>query len=155
VSRIATEDEYMRTRQTLEEWRASGARLRASLEAAGLSPDHIELAMAAHLTMQDQMEGELAWYENARKGKIRPLPNLTRIGLSLIALRLARGLTQRQLAERLGVNEAQVSKDEKNEYHGISVERAQRIIDALEGSVTVTVSSQPHSEKAPDLVPAR
>ena len=61
-------------------------------------------------------------------GTIRPLPALARIGLSLIALRIANGLTQRQLAERLGVNEAQVSKDE---YHGISVDRAQRIIDAM------------------------
>ena len=53
------------------------------------------------------------------------------------------------------MNEAQVSKDEKNEYHGISVERAQRIIDALEGTVTLTVSTQPSSEEAPELVPAR
>lgn len=152
---IKTQREYEQSRQTLEEWRASGERLRASLEAAGLTPEHIELAMAGHLTMQDQMEGELAWYENARNGKIWPLPNLTSIGLSLIALRLARGLTQRQLAERLGVNEAQVSKDEKNEYHGISVERAQRIIDALDGSVTVTVSPERPAKTELDLIPAR
>ena len=152
---IKTQREYEQSRQTLEEWWASGERLRASLEAAGLSPDHVELAMAAHLTMQDQMEGELAWYDRAKRGEILPLPNLTRIGLSLIALRLARGLTQRQLAERLGVNEAQVSKDEKNEYHGISVERAQRIIDALEGSVTVAVSPERPAETELDLVPAR
>src|SRR5215203_5239645 len=97
---IKTQREYEQTQKTLEEWRASGEKLRVSLEAAGLSPEHIELAMASHLTMQAQMEGELAWFENARKGKIRPLPDLTSIGLSLIALRLARGLTQRQLAER-------------------------------------------------------
>src|SRR6185369_16604682 len=97
MSRIATEDEYRRARHTLEQWRASGGRLRTSLQAAGLSDDHVELAMAPHLTMQDQMEGELAWYDRARRGEILPLPNLTRIGLSLIALRLARGLTQRQL----------------------------------------------------------
>jgi DNA-binding XRE family transcriptional regulator len=152
---IATEDEYERTRQTLEEWRASGERLRASLEAAGLTPEHVELAMSGHLTMQDQMEGEINWYDRARRGEILPLPNLRNIGLNLIALRLARGLTQRQLAERLGVNEAQVSKDEKNEYHGISVERAQRIIDALEGSVTVAVSPERPAQTEIDLIPAR
>jgi transcriptional regulator with XRE-family HTH domain len=75
--------------------------------------------------------------------------------LSLIALRLARGLTQRQLAERLGVNEAQVSRDESNEYHGISVQRAQRTIDALEGSVTVAVSPERPTATELDLVPAR
>jgi DNA-binding XRE family transcriptional regulator len=98
------------------------------------------------LAMQDQMEGELDWYDRARRGDIRPLPNLRSIGLSLIALRIAKGLTQRQLAERLGVNEAQVSKDERNDYHGISVERAQRIIDAMEGSVTLTVTTESPSK---------
>jgi hypothetical protein len=55
----------------------------------------------------------------------------------------------RTVAERLGVNEAQVSKDESNEYHGISVERAQRVIDALEGSVTVAVSPEQPDEPTP------
>ena len=49
----------------------------------------------------------------------------------LIALRIYKGLTQRQLAERLGVSEAAVSRDECNEYHGITLERAQRVLDAL------------------------
>lgn len=139
---IKTQREYERAQRTLAQWRASGEKLRASIEATGLSPEHVETCMAPHLTMQDQMQGELDWYDNARKGAIRPLPTLARIGLSLIALRLANGLTQRQLAERLGVNEAQVSKDEKNEYHGISVDRAQRIIDAMGGSVTVALTAE-------------
>ena len=138
---IKTEREYEQSKKTLAQWRASGEKLRASIEATGMSPEHVELCMQPHLAMQDQMEGELAWYEGAKRGEIIPLPTLASIGLSLVALRLAKGLTQRQLAERLGVNEAQVSKDEKNDYHGISVERAQRIIDAMEGSVTVTVST--------------
>ena len=29
------------------------------------------------------------------------------------------------------VNESQVSRDERNEYHGITVDRASRILDAL------------------------
>jgi DNA-binding XRE family transcriptional regulator len=148
MSVIHTQREYEQTQRLLEQWRASGEKLRASIEAEGLSPEHVELCMAPHLTMQDSLEGQLAWYDRARCGDILPLPSLKRIGLSLIALRIAKGLTQRQLAKRLGVNEAQVSKDEKNEYHGISVERAQRIIDALEGSVTVTVS--PERPAAPE-----
>jgi len=152
---LKTKREYEDTHQRVQAMRGAEKKYRASLEAAGLAPDHIELAMAPMLTMLDQMEGELAWYENARNGKIHPLPNLKSIGLSLLALRLARGLTQRQLAERLGINEAQVSKDESNDYHGISVERAQRIIDALEGSVTLVVSAERPSEHRPELIPAR
>jgi DNA-binding XRE family transcriptional regulator len=152
---IKTQREYEHAQRTLEQWRASGEKLRASIEAAGLSPEHVETGMAPHLTMQDQMQGELDWYDNARKGTIRPLPTLARIGLCLIALRIANGLSQRQLAERLGVNEAQVSKDEKNEYHGISVDRAQRIIDAMGGSVTVAVSAEPPGHPTLELAEVR
>ena len=54
----------------------------------------------------------------------------------LVALRIALRLTQRELAERLGVHESQVSRDERNEYHGITVERASRILDALAVQLT-------------------
>jgi transcriptional regulator with XRE-family HTH domain len=53
------------------------------------------------------------------------------VGRTLVALRIALGLTQRELAERLDVNESQVSRDERNEYQGITVDRASRILDAL------------------------
>ncbi len=57
--------------------------------------------------------------------------NLDGIGQLLVALRIAQGITQRELAERLGVHGSQVSRDERNEYHGVTVERVQRILDAL------------------------
>jgi transcriptional regulator with XRE-family HTH domain len=69
-----------------------------------------------------------------------PVPTrLTSIGRLLIALRIAQGLTQRELAERLGISESLVTRDERNEYHGITVERAQRILDALSETVTARV----------------
>lgn len=54
------------------------------------------------------------------------------VGQMLIALRIVKGLTQRSLAERLNVTEAQISRDERNEYRGITTDRVQRILDALE-----------------------
>lgn len=140
---IRTEREYEEAQKRLAEVRDYAEKQRACFEAMSLPQEHVELAMSPTLAFLDSMQGEISWYEQARKAKIRPLPNLTSIGLSLIALRIAKGLTQRQLAERLGINEAQVSKDERNEYHGISVERAQRVLDALEGSVMVAVTPTP------------
>jgi transcriptional regulator with XRE-family HTH domain len=49
-------------------------------------------------------------------------------------------MTQKELAERLGVSESAISRDECNDYHGISVERAQRILDALEGQTTLMIA---------------
>src|SRR4051812_19920696 len=153
---IRTEREYAEAQKRLAEGREFAEQQRASFETMHLPKEHVELAMSPTLAFLASMEGEISWYEQARKGDIRPLSKLTSIGLSLIALRIAKDLTQRRLAERLGINEAQVSKDERNEYHGISVERAQRIIDALEGSVTVAVemstpgsSSPPRAETEP------
>jgi len=57
----------------------------------------------------------------------------------LIARRIAKGVRQQELAERLGVREVVVSKDERNEYHGITVARAQKIIKALGGIPTTTI----------------
>jgi transcriptional regulator with XRE-family HTH domain len=35
------------------------------------------------------------------------------------------------LAKRLDVHESQISRDERNEYFGISLERAAKVLDAL------------------------
>lgn len=137
-----TAQQYAETQKRLAEAQAFSKAQRAALEQSGRSAKHVALAMSPLLAMRDQLQGELDWFEQARRGEIRPVPSLSNIGVSLIALRIARGLTQRQLAERLGINEAQVSKDERNEYHGISVERAQRVLDALDGEVTVSVQLQ-------------
>lgn len=50
---------------------------------------------------------------------------------------------QRELAERLGVSEAQVSRDEHNEYHGITVDRVQRVLDAMNETLTSQVEDKP------------
>jgi len=47
------------------------------------------------------------------------------------------------LAERLGVSAAQVSRDERNEYHGITVERAQLILDRLGEKLTTRLDEKP------------
>jgi hypothetical protein len=39
----------------------------------------------------------------------------------------------------IGVHETQISRDERNEYHGITVERMKKILDALEVEVITKV----------------
>jgi len=60
-----------------------------------------------------------------------------------MATRIANGLTQQELAERLGVSAAQVSCDERNEYHGITAERAQLILERLGESLTARLDEKP------------
>ena len=49
-------------------------------------------------------------------------------------------LTQKQLAERLGLSAQQIQRWESNLYSGVGVERLQEIADALGMGVRETIS---------------
>jgi biotin operon repressor len=74
-----------------------------------------------------QLGGEVEWYKRVRRRDFGVIRDLSAVGTLLIALRIANGLSQRELAEKLGVSEAQVSRDERNEHHGITVDRAEGV----------------------------
>lgn len=149
---IRSEAEYQEALRRLEQGQDVAARQRAALAQAGFAPAEVAHGMEPLLAFQAQLAEEVAWYENARQHRLAPLTRLTEIGRLLIALRLANGLTQRELAARLGVHEAVVSRDERNEYHGITIERAQRILDALhEGTITRIAEPSPPPHQLADV----
>src|SRR5712664_3443154 len=57
--------------------------------------------------------------------------------------RVAQGISQRELARRLGVHETQVSRDERNEYFGITLERAAKILDVLNVRLHTKIAIEP------------
>ena len=126
---------------------AVAARQREVFEKAGFSADEVERGMEPLLSFQAQLADEIEWYENVRRGKFPIARRLTQLGQLLIALRIASGLTQRGLADRLAVSESVVSRDERNEYHGITIERAQRVLDALQASISTRVEGAPKVEQ--------
>ncbi|HAF08691.1 MAG TPA: hypothetical protein DCK98_01220 [Chloroflexi bacterium] len=81
----------------------------------------------------DDLRRQLAEYDRLRSGRevvltgssIEDLPRL------LVSARIARGLTQRELAERLGLQEQQIQKYEATDYAGASLARIQEVIEAL------------------------
>jgi hypothetical protein len=101
------------------------------LRKEGLAPDEVARALEPLQSFHIQLQEEVESYERLKRGDFGELQNLHGLGQTLIALRIFLGLTQRQLAKRLGVHESQVSRDERNEYHGITVERATQILDTL------------------------
>ena len=149
---IRTEREYQEAVKRLQQSRELAARQRAALEELGLSVDEVKRGMEPALSFQAELEEEVAWYERVMQGEIEPIRRLTEMGRVLIALRITRGITQAELARRMNVSEAQVSRDERNEYHGISVDRAQAILDALEATVLTQVEAstadEPHRKLA-------
>lgn len=96
-----------------------------------LRPEEVKRVLDPLWSFHLQLEEEARSYERLRRGEFDELKNLHGVGQLLISLRIARGMTQKQLADILDVHESQVSRDERNEYHGITLDRAARILDAL------------------------
>lgn len=136
---IRNEAQYQAACERMKRDREVALAQRQALAEAGFSPEEVERGMEPLLSFNAQLAEEVEWYENVRRHNFAPLRRLTDIGRTLIALRIANDLSQRELAERLGVSEASVSRDERNEYHGITMERAQRIMDALQATIVAHV----------------
>jgi len=137
---IRSEAEYQEALRRLKQDQQVAVQQKDALVKANLSAEEADRAMQPLLSFHAQLAEEVEWYENARRRSFPEINTLTQIGMLLIALRIADGISQHELAERLGVSESIVSRDERNEYHGITIERAQRILDALGALVVVKVA---------------
>jgi DNA-binding Xre family transcriptional regulator len=136
---IRSEYEYQQAVQRLEQEQQRLNQQQAKLEEMDLKPDEIKRAMDPMRSFHEQLAEEVASYERLKRGEFGEIRNLQGIGQLLIGLRISLNISQRELAERLGVHESQVSRDERNEYHGVTVERAQRIFEALGVEAHTTV----------------
>ena len=138
---IRSESEYRSAVERLREEESRMTDREQELAELDLSREEIKRAMDPLRSFHDQLQEEVASYENLKRGKFEELRNFEGLGRMLVALRIARGVSQRELAERLGVHESQISRDERNEYHGITVQRAGKILDALGASTRTQVVS--------------
>ena len=75
------------------------------------------------------LEGELKEYETLKSGgfDMGPLEVLADIPKLLIQARIAKGLSQRELAERLGVKEQQIQQYEATDYASASLRRIREV----------------------------
>jgi transcriptional regulator with XRE-family HTH domain len=128
---IRSESEYKQTVNRYREGLEFAEREREQLRSEGFSPEEIDRGVAPTLGFLSEMEWEIDWYERMRRGDFDVVRDLSDTGRLLIGARIAKGWTQRQLASALGVTEAQVSRDERNEYHGIASTRAAAILGIL------------------------
>ena len=109
----------------------------------GFTADQIAKLMEPLESFHMQLVEEIQSYERLKRGQFSEFENLSGLGQVLIGLRIARNMTQRELARRLNVDETMVSRDERNEYHGITVDRAKRVLDALGVRLVTRVEVEP------------
>ena len=130
---IRNERELRETKARLDDFREQVEATRRELEEQSTPEDHIRLATDPLEILASELEFDIQFYERLCTEGVRAVPSYPaeESGKELIALRIAKGWTQKQLAQALGVSEAQVSRDERNDYQGITQERRGRILTAL------------------------
>jgi hypothetical protein len=137
---IRTDAEYEAALAQVQANKEARQRHENELGAAGLSASQVSAAIGVIASFQGQLEEEVALYEQMRNGKF-DVTNLRHLGHALIGLRISSRITQRELAAKLQVHESQVSRWERSEYHGVSFERAQSVIDAIGAHINVNVAA--------------
>ena len=128
---IRNETEYKEAVDRLVEERGRLVEHRTRLKEAGLADEEIKRVIDPMESFNLQLQEEIETYERLKRGEFEELDNLRGLGYLIISLRIAKGISQRDLAKRLDIHESQVSRDERNEYFGITLERAIKILDAL------------------------
>jgi ribosome-binding protein aMBF1 (putative translation factor) len=98
---------------------------------------HPRLAKAEREALESQL-ADLKWqldeYEKLRSGKLKRLKtsSFQNLPIELIRARIARGLTQKDLARKLGVKEQQIQRYEETDYASASLSRLNEVIKALD-----------------------
>lgn len=128
---IRNETEYQEAMTRLAEERNRLTEHRARLKQTGLTDEEIKRVTDPMESFHLQLKEEVGSYERLKRREFDELDNFRGFGHLLISLRIAQGISQRDLAKRLDVHESQVSRDERNEYFGITLERAMRVLEAL------------------------
>jgi transcriptional regulator with XRE-family HTH domain len=130
---IRNDSELREAQARLADLRDQAQRVRKELAQRGLGEDAVSIAIAPQSAMADDIAWEVDLYEQLKAGDVDAVPGFApeERGKALICLRILKGWTQRHLAEALGVSEAVVSRDERNEYHGISLDKYGKVLTAL------------------------
>jgi HTH-type transcriptional regulator/antitoxin HigA len=93
--------------------------------------------------MIQQLEDELREYDQLKGGKL-VLPHIERlhdIVPFITKIRIAKGVSQTELARRLGVSKQVISRYEESEYQTVAIARLQEILDAIGIKTLVTLSA--------------
>lgn len=90
-----------------------------------------------------QLEDELHEYDRLKSGELA-LPHVERldeIAPFIAKIRIAKGISQTDLARRLGVSKQVISRYEENDYQTVAMARLQEILDAIGIKTAVTLSA--------------
>lgn len=128
---ITNEKQYRSTRRQLEKMR--GARLALDTE-GGTLPPVVRAAQQAALDSQiAELAKEINLYDRLRLGEVTEFEadGLHALPSILVQARIARGMSQKDLGDYLGLKEQQIQRYEAERYRSASLDRLIEVSDAL------------------------
>ena len=138
---ITNDVQFRNTKSWLARFETDAAEMEVRFPADGRSRLE-QLQIDAARAQADDLRVELADYELLKSGSTRTFEASSLRGLAdaLIKARIARGWTQRRLADELGIAEQQVQRYESTGYSAASLSRLTDITEALGVTVTETIT---------------
>jgi transcriptional regulator with XRE-family HTH domain len=149
---IKNEREYRITKAQANKFEDALSQLATSEAVAGLHPLIQKAQRDALQSQLDELREQIAEYESLRSGQqaVISLNSLEEFPQALIRARTAAGLTQRELAERMGLKEQQIQRYEATEYASADLARINEVARALglrvREDIFLNTSSQPSEE---------
>jgi HTH-type transcriptional regulator / antitoxin HipB len=109
-------------------------------EAESLPPLMVEATRNGFQTQINRMQTELQEYDDLKAGKVEiTMSSIEDLPKVLIQKRISLGMTQRELAEKLGIKEQMVQRYESTAYESISYQRLIDVWNTLKTSIPMMV----------------
>ena len=142
---IRNERQYRITRARADEIVNTIGELERTPLPDGLQPEMRALQLDALRGTLVDLQSELGEFDALHDATLIEATGIAQLPVALIRARIASGLTQRELAERVGVHEQAIQRYEASNFAGASFSRLVEIADALDVTVHYDVRLSPAS----------
>jgi HTH-type transcriptional regulator / antitoxin HipB len=135
---IQNEHQYKVTQGAIKDFQQAIKRL---LEQADtLPPLQLSTVQKSFQIQIDELQAQLQEYDDLKAGKIEiKMGSIEDLPKVLIQKRISLGMTQKELAAKLGIKEQMVQRYESNGYESISYNRLTDVWNALETSIPMMI----------------
>ena len=144
---IKTERQYQITKAQAEKFEAA---LRQAEARSYPDPLLAQLERDALRSQFEELRDQLEEYDRLRSGSVREISvdTLDQLPQALIKARIAAGLSQKELADRLGLKEQQIQRYEATDYSTAGLSRVGEVVKALGSVIQSKVTIPPATPTA-------
>jgi HTH-type transcriptional regulator / antitoxin HigA len=146
---IKNDRQYRITKAQVRAFTTAVSSVRTEPVPPGMDRRFANIQRRALKSQLEEMTSDVEEYEALKAGKVTEFEaqSLNELPVLLVKARIARGLTQKEMAERLHVKEQQVQRWESNNFHGVSIETLKAMADALGVVLAFSASLVPATQE--------